>query len=74
MPSEKIDKSIPTFSGITNPKCKCTPDELCRLCAPPRRKERQITGEHFAGKFKVPFAEAVKENNLEFMRAKGGTK
>jgi hypothetical protein len=70
MPSDKEEKSIPVFSGIADRKCKCTPDELCRRCAPSRRKEHQITGEHFSGKFKVPFAEAVRENNLEFIRMK----
>jgi hypothetical protein len=74
VPTEKIEKSVPTFSGIADPKCKCTPDELCRRCAPSGKKDAMIIGEHFAGKFKVSFAEAVRENNLEFIRAKGEEK
>jgi hypothetical protein len=59
---EKKEKIV-TFSGIADPKCKCTPVWLCHRCAGRSKSDKQISERHFAGKFKEPFAEAVKKNN-----------
>jgi hypothetical protein len=69
---EKKEKVV-TFSGIADPKCKCTPEKLCRRCNPePTGKYAAIihqTPERFRGKFREPFADAVRKNN-----GKGGAR
>jgi hypothetical protein len=78
MRSGKEEKSVVTFNGIADRKYKCTPDELCRRCQPhpvgPYATHFEREPERFRGKFKESFAEAVRENNLEFIRAKGEEK
>jgi hypothetical protein len=56
MPSEKIEKSV-TFQSIRPTQCRCTDKEVCRYCKGKRRS--------------VSFADAVRENNLEYLRKKG---
>lgn len=57
----------PTFSGIADPKCRCTPTELCRRCQPhplgPYASHFEQTPERFRGKFRTPWNDAVQQNN-----------
>jgi len=59
------EREIPKFSGIADPKCKCTPDRLCRRCASPRGPYAEFIDYRgrFAGKFRESWNEAVKKNN-----------
>jgi len=60
---------VPRFSGIADPKCKCTPDRLCRRCFPEPlgmyAKHLTQTPERFRGKFHKPWNEAVRINNRQ---------
>ena len=66
------EREIPKFQGIADPKCKCTPDRLCRRCFPEPlgmyAGHLTQTPERFRGKFLEPWNDAVKKNN------KGGSR
>jgi hypothetical protein len=61
------ERETPKFQGIADLKCKCTPDQLCRRCAPssPGTFARYIDQipDRFRGKFRTPWNDAVKYNN-----------
>jgi hypothetical protein len=61
------ERETPRFQGIADPKCKCTPDRLCRRCAPssPGAYARIIEQipDRFRGKFREPWNAVVKQNN-----------
>ena len=63
------EREIPKFQGIADPKCKCTPDRLCRRCRPSSpgayAKIIEQTPDRFRGKFREPWNSAVKKNNIE---------
>jgi hypothetical protein len=64
------ERETPKFSGIADPKCRCTPDRLCRRCQPHSPGPYasivdQTLPERFRGKFREPWNDAVKKNNLE---------
>lgn len=54
------DKKAVAFQSIRPAACKCTDKEVCRHCKGKRRA--------------VSWEEAVRENNLKFIREKGGEK
>jgi hypothetical protein len=57
------ERETPKFQGIADPKCKCTPDRLCRRCSDHGREvDARI---FFRGKFREPWNSAVKKNNIE---------
>jgi len=52
------ERETPKFQGIADPRCRCTPDRLCRRCSD---QEREIDARiFFRGKFREPWNEAVK--------------
>ncbi len=57
----------PAIQGIADPKCRCTPDQLCRWCnpSPPGDYAAIIdqTPMRFRGKFRESWNDAVKKNN-----------
>lgn len=59
--------SKPIFAGIADPRCRCTLDRLCRLCAPtsPGNYPEMIDyrPDRFRGKFREPWNAAVAKNN-----------
>jgi len=61
------EREIPKFSGIADPRCRCTPDRLCRRCFPEPlgiyAKHLTQAPERFRGKFHKPWNDAVKQNN-----------
>ena len=61
------EREMPKFSGIADPKCKCTPDRLCRRCQPHPlgiyATHFEQTPGRFRGKFREPWNAAVKKNN-----------
>ena len=58
---------VPRFSGIADPKCKCTPDRLCKKCAPPSPGSYAAIidqrPDRFRGKFRDPWNTAVRISN-----------
>lgn len=66
------DREAPRFQGIADPRCRCTPDRVCRWCCPPDWSDAAIsykTPGRFLGKFREPWNAAVKKNNLEVKSA-----
>jgi hypothetical protein len=63
------ERETPKFSGIADPRCRCTPDRLCRRCQPwkpgPYAAHFEQIQERFRGKFREPWNSAVKKNNIE---------
>ena len=63
------EREIPKFSGIADPRCRCTPDRLCYRCQPssPGAFARYIDQipDRFRGKFREPWNAAVAKNNTE---------
>lgn len=58
------ESSRPTFSGIADSKCKCTPGRLCRWCLPNSTDERESAA-RFRGKFREPWNDAVKIDRIK---------
>ena len=61
------EREVPKFQGIADPRCRCTPDQLCRRCQPssPGAYARILdpVPDRFRGKFREPWNAAVKKNN-----------
>jgi len=61
------EREIPKYQGIADPRCRCTPDRLCRRCFPEPlgiyAKHLTQAPERFRGKFDKPWNDAVKQNN-----------
>ena len=61
------ERETPKFQGIADPRCRCTPDRLCRRCFPEPlgiyAKHLTQAPERFRGKFHKPWNDAVKQNN-----------
>ena len=69
------EREIPKFQGIADPRCRCTPDRLCRRCAPTSpgsyATHFEQTPDRFRGKFREPWNAAVKKNNIEIKNGGG---
>jgi hypothetical protein len=63
------ERETPKFQGIADPRCRCTPNRLCRRCAPSSpgvfAKYVDQTPDRFRGKFREPWNAAVAKNNTE---------
>ena len=60
------ERETPRFQGIADPRCRCTPDRLCRWCSPPGQSDAGISHlkpNEFRGKFREPWNDAVRKNN-----------